>query len=73
MRDYIDQLDKILSASGEELLDNSGTVSHQQAIEKARNEYRKYHAKTLSPVEKAYLENIKALQKKVVEKEGGNK
>jgi len=65
MTDYIKQLDNILSASGEELLNNAGTVSHQQAIEKAQNEYKKYQTKTLSPVEEAYLENIKSLQKKI--------
>ena len=32
------------------------------------NEYKKFQAKTLSPVEKAYLENIKLLEKKVEKK-----
>jgi hypothetical protein len=72
MNDYIKQLDNILSASGEKVLKTAGTVSHQQAIEKAQDEYRKYQSKTLSPVEKAYLDNIKALQKKVDKKEGNN-
>jgi hypothetical protein len=65
MADYIKQLDNILSASGEKLLSNAGSVSHRQAIEKAKDEFRKYRIKTLSPVEKAYLENIKAVQKKI--------
>ena len=72
MTDYIKQLDNILSASGEELLNNAGTVSHQQAIEKAKTEYKKYQAKTLSPIEKAYLENLKALQKKIDKKKGSD-
>jgi hypothetical protein len=72
MADYMKQLDNILSASGEELLSNAGTISHQQALEKAQTEYKKYQAKTLSPVEKAYLENLKALQKRVDKKEGKN-
>ena len=72
MTDYIKQLDNILSASGEQLLTNAGSISYQQAIEKAKTEYKKYQAKTLSPIEKAYLENIKALQKKVDKKEGNN-
>jgi hypothetical protein len=38
-------------------------VSHQQAIEKAEKEYRKYQIKTLSPVEKAYLDTLKQLEK----------
>ena len=72
MTDYIKQLDNILSASGEELLNNAGTVSQQQAIEKAKTEYKKYQAKTLSPIEKAYLENLKALQKKIDKKKGSD-
>ena len=65
MADYIKQLDNILSASGEKLLFDAGSVSHQQAIDKAKDEFRKYRLKTLSPVEKAYLESIKAIQKKM--------
>ena len=68
MKDYIQQLDNILSASGEALLDNAGTVSHEIALEKAKAEYKKYQSKTLSPVERSYLQNIKALQAKVDKK-----
>jgi len=39
-------------------------------LEKAKAEFKKYQLKTLSPVEKDYLENIKALQKKIDKKEG---
>ena len=35
MADYIKQLDNILSATGEQVLQNAGRVSHQEAIEKA--------------------------------------
>ena len=41
------------------MLQGAGTVSHTQAIEKAREEYRKYQVQNLSPVEDAYLESIK--------------
>lgn len=61
MKDYIRQLDLILSATGNKLLEGKGKVSHQQAIEKALDEYRKYQVKTLSPVEQAYLDTIKLL------------
>lgn len=70
MSDYVKQLDNILSANGEELLTNAGSISHQQAIEKAKAEYKKYQSKTLSPVEKAYLVNVKNLQKKVDKNKG---
>ncbi len=62
MSDYIAQLDSILSSTGQKLLDNAGQVSHQQAIDKATEEYRKWQNNTLSPVEEAYLETIKSLE-----------
>ena len=58
-------MDNILSATGEKLLSNAGSVTHQQAIDKAKEEFRKYQVKTVSPVEKDYLKNIKTLQKKI--------
>ena len=60
MNDYIEQLDNILSSGNRKLLTDSGTISHEQAIEKARAEYRKFATENLSPVEDAYLETIKA-------------
>ena len=68
MSDYIKQLDNILSATGEKILSGAGSISHHQAIEKAKAEFKKYQVKTLSPVEKDYLENIKSLQKKIDKK-----
>jgi hypothetical protein len=64
MSDYVKQLDNILSATGEKLLSGAGSVSHQQAMDKAESEYRKFQVRELSPVEQAYLETIKALNKK---------
>lgn len=64
MNDYVQQLDTILSSTGEALLTGSGSVSHQQAMDKAREEYRKFQVRELSPVEKAYLETIKVLNSK---------
>ena len=63
MRDYIAQLDAVLSTGGRRLLQDAGTVSHQQALDKAQAEYRKYQSQTLSPVEKAYLETVKGIEK----------
>ena len=64
MSDHIEQLNKILTSGNRKLLEDSGTVSHEQAMNKAESEYRKYQANTLSGVEKAYLETIKQLAKK---------
>ena len=65
MSDYIQQLDNILSSTGNELLPDAGRVSHEQAMEKAEEEYRKWQVNTLSPVEKAYMETVKELGQKV--------
>ena len=63
MSDYIEHLDRVLSTTGEKLLEGVGTVSHKQAMEKAEQEYRKYQVETLSPVEEAYLETIRETEK----------
>lgn len=68
MSDYVQQLDTILSSTGETLLNGSGSVSHQQAMDKAREEYRKFQVRELSPVERAYLDTIKALNAKTKNK-----
>ena len=69
MKDYIQQLDAILSSTGEKLLDGPGRVSHAQAMEKAKAEYRKYQAQNLSPVEEEYLQTIRSIEKAAKEGE----
>ena len=68
MHDYIKQLDKLISSMDREVLQSSGKVSHIEAEAKAHAEYIKYQAQTLSPVESAYVESIKVLEKKVEKK-----
>ena len=58
MKDYVDQLNSVLSSGGRQLLEGAGSVSHEKAMEKAEAEYRKYQEQTISPVEEAYLETI---------------
>ena len=65
MDDYVKQLDSVLSSGNRKLLTGAGSVSHKQALEKAKAEYRKYQEITLTPVEKAYLESIKEVSKEV--------
>ena len=65
MDDYVKQLDSVLSSGNRKLLTGVGSVSHKQALEKAKSEYRKYQEITLTPVEKAYLESIKEVSKEV--------
>ena len=63
MQDYINQLDAVLASGGRKLLSGADSVSHKQALAKAQTEYRKFHVQTLSPVEEAYLETVKGLEK----------
>lgn len=65
MSDWSKHLDQILTAGGEKLLQGNGSISHEQAVDKATGEYRKYQQKTLSSVEKAFLDSIKSIEKKV--------
>ncbi|MEA1986971.1 MAG: RhuM family protein [Candidatus Marinimicrobia bacterium] len=68
MADYIWELDNILQSTGRKSLKGSGKVSHKKAIKKAIIEYRKYKAKTLSEVEKKYLESVKNLENDIAKK-----
>ena len=68
MHDYVKQLDMVLSSGNRKLLEGAGTVSHKQALEKAKAEYRKYQEITLSPVEQAYLESVKEVAKELKKK-----
>lgn len=62
MEDWVKHLDNILTVTGEELLVGNGSISHTQAMKKAETEYKKYKAKTLSDVERDYLDAIKELE-----------
>ena len=61
MNDWSNYLDRILTMSGEQLLQDAGSVSHAEAMEHATNEYRKYKQRTISDVEQDYLDSIKRL------------
>ena len=68
MADWAKHLDNVLTMNGEQLLVGSGSVSHKEAVEKATDEYKKYQQRTLSDVEKAYLDTIKMLGSKTEKK-----
>ena len=69
MKDWANHLDRILTMSGENLLQNAGSVSHYQAIEKATQEYKKYQEITLSESEKNYLESLKNIEQQAKKKQ----
>lgn len=64
MADYIQQLDTILTSTGQELLTGAGAVSHDDAMIKVKAEYDQWREHTLSPVEQAYFDTIKKLSSK---------
>ncbi|GHV06966.1 toxin Fic [Campylobacterota bacterium] len=72
MKDWVGELDKFAQMYGKGVLQGAGTISHDEAIDKAKTEYKKYQVKTLSPVEQTYLETIKTAQRKA-EKRSGKK
>ena len=73
MIDYVEQLDSILTSGNRKLLEDSGNVSHDEAIKKAKAEYRKYQEITLSPVEEEYLKSVKGLEKEVKKRKRATK
>lgn len=65
MNDWIAQLDRLIQTFDGKLLDNAGFVSHEQAMQKADTEYKKYQSAAVSAVERAYLETLKKIENKV--------
>ncbi|AWN18321.1 virulence RhuM family protein [Streptococcus sobrinus] len=62
MADWVEHVDRILLATGEDLLSGNGSISQKQMSEKVEAEYKRYQSKTLSQVEKDYLAEIKQLE-----------
>ena len=65
MKDYLNQLNKILDSLDVDILESAGTISHELAINKAKGEFEKYEEKTLSPIEEEYLKSINELDDKL--------
>ena len=62
MQKWIEHVDKILEATGEDLLKGNGEISHEKMEQKVKEEFKKYKDKTLTQVEKDYLEEIKSIE-----------
>lgn len=56
MKEWIKELDSFLTMTHNEILNNKGTVSHEDALKKAHEEYNKYMQNHLTQAEKDYLE-----------------
>jgi len=72
MRDWIVKLEDFLKLSGRDILTHAGKISHENAFEKAYEEYDKYHRKKLdapTTVEKHFVD----VEKEVKQIEAGRK
>lgn len=66
MKDWAARLDDFLRLTGRELLNHAGKISHQQALQKAEQEYEKYRQGRLAeaqPVDRDFEKVIKSLPK----------
>jgi hypothetical protein len=74
MKDWIERLDDFLKMTGNEILQNTGEISHKQAVEKAQIEYEKYKeiiVNEISSVEQHFIEQIETSSKKIETKKRG--
>lgn len=65
MRDWIAKLDEFLRMSNRQILAHAGTISHDEAISKARVEFEKYrqtHLNDAWPVEEQFLRAAKDIK-----------
>ncbi len=65
MKNWIAQLDRLIQTFDGKLLDNAGSISHEQAMRTAETEYKKYQSVAISSVEQAYLETLKKAENKL--------
>ena len=63
MRDWISRLDDFLKMTQSDILEHAGTISHEDAVQKAEIEYSKYKDKTKEELSEAEKDFIKAIDK----------
>lgn len=71
MKDWIDRLDDFVKMTGNDILTHAGKVSHQQALEKAHEEYQRYQEQIrneLSRAEKDFLKHLDQSAKQLKDK-----
>src|SRR5574344_88103 len=68
MQKWIDETNNLLEFRKKEILNNSGTISHKQAIEKAENEYEKFRIiqdqKYISSMDELYAKYLEESSEK---------
>lgn len=68
MKDWIERLDDFVRMTGHDILQNAGSVSHEQALKKAKSEYEKYKELTkneISEIEQHFVTQIENTAKKL--------
>ncbi len=74
MKDWIEQLDTFLKMTRKDILNHAGTISHQQALDKAHAEYQRYmelRKNEISVAEKHFLKQLNETEKKLKDKNKG--
>ena len=56
MKEWVKELDGFLTMTHKEILEGTGTISHEEALKRAHKEYDKYMQNHLTQAEKDYLE-----------------
>lgn len=71
MKDWIERLENFLKMTGKEVLQNAGTISHEQALKKAEEEYEKFKEQNkdmLTKAEEHFLKQIESAGKQIENK-----
>lgn len=71
MKDCVERLDDFLKMTGNEILQNAGMISHEQALKKAKLEYDKYkelNKNTLTKAEEHFIKQIDKTSKGIENK-----
>ena len=71
MKDWAERLNDFLKMTGREILQHNGTISHQQAIDKAKVSFEKHkeqHKNRLSQVEEDFIKQIESAEKRLTKK-----
>jgi hypothetical protein len=63
MKDWIARLDDFLKMTGNSILAHAGSISHEKAVEKAKNEYQKFRATSLQEPTTAEEDFVKHIER----------
>lgn len=75
MQDWLQRVDDFLKMTGNDILTHAGTISHQQALNKAKEEYTSYKESLkneLSKVEQDFVQHLEQTTKQLKKKNDGN-